>query len=175
MTKTIGTENLDQLALRSWLTAGLQIPEVVELHGDAGYLLNNMIAKYSLASDSYFISTLALDEFRRQHVDLTETWRRSRFYGTDKPFIYEHVVPAGIVRGRLLRSGRSEGTIKHVLQTLGFVTVLVRSEDQKLRDMGLNRKMPDGWRWGDDPFERYQVAGIELSDRVLKVNGAIMR
>ena len=66
MTKTMGTENLDQLALRSWLTAGLQIPEVVALHGDAGYLLNNMIAKYSLASDSYFISTLALDEFRRQ-------------------------------------------------------------------------------------------------------------
>ena len=137
------TENLDQRALRSWLTAGLQIPEVVALHGDAGYLLNNMIAKYTLAADSYPISTLALEEFRRQRVDLTRTWTRSRFYGRNKPFKYEHIVPAGIVRERLLKSGRSERTVRHVLQSLGFVAVLLRSEDQKLREAGLNGKMPD--------------------------------
>ncbi len=31
------TENIDQRALRLWITAGLSIPEVVRLHGDAGY------------------------------------------------------------------------------------------------------------------------------------------
>lgn len=168
-------ENPDQKALRLWLTAGLQIPEVVALHGDAGYLLNNMIAKYTLAADSYPISALALEEFHRQRVDLTKTWARSRFYGTNKPFKYEHVVPAGIVRERLLKSGRSEGTVRHVLQSLGFVAVLLRSEDQRLREAGLNGKMPDGWNWGDDPLERYRAVGIELSGQVLRVRGAIMR
>lgn len=168
-------ENQDQIALRSWLAAGLQIPEVVALHGDSGYLLNNMIAKYTLAADSYPVSTLALDEFRRRRVDLTQTWSRSRFYGRDKPFKFEHVVPAGIVRERLLKSGRTAGTVRHVLQNLGFVAVVLRSEDQKLRDAGLNGKMPDGWSWGDDPLDRYRAVGIEMSDQVLKVKGAIMR
>ena len=171
----MAAENIDQRALRSWLTAGLQIPEIVALHGDAGYLLNNMIAKYSLAAGSYPISTLALDEFRRQRVDLTRTWTRSRFYGKNKPFKYEHVVPAGIVRDRLLKSGRTEGTVRSVLQNVGFVAVLLRSEDQRLREAGLNGKMPDGWKWGDDPLERYRAVGIELSGQVLRVSGAIKR
>ena len=175
MTKTMGTENVDQRALRLWLTVGLQIPEVVALHGDAGYLLNNMIAKYTLAADSYPISVLALDEFRRQGIDLTQTWTRRNFYGKDKPFKYEHVIPAGIVRDRLLKSGRSERTVRHVLQNLGCVAVLLRSEDRRLRDAGLNGKMPDGWKWGDDPIERYRAVGIELSDQALRVSGAIMR
>ena len=85
------------------------------------------------------------------------------------------MVPAGIVRNRLLKSGRTEGTVSHVLQNLGFVAVLLRSEDQKLRDAGLNGKMPDGWKWGDEPLERYRAVGIELSDQVLRVKGAIMR
>ena len=29
----------DQRALRRWITAGLAFPEVVDLHGDASYLL----------------------------------------------------------------------------------------------------------------------------------------
>ena len=175
MTKRTPTENLDQRALREWVTAGLQIPEVVALHGDAGYLLNNMIAKYTLAADSFPISILALEEFLRRRVDLTKTWARSRFYGKDKPFKYEHVVPAGIVRDRLLKSGRSEGTVRHVLQNSGFVTVILRSEDERLREAGLNGKMPDGWKWGDDPLERYREVGIEVSGGVLKVKGAIKR
>jgi hypothetical protein len=76
------SENADQRALRLWLTAGLAIPEVVELHGDAGYLLNNMIAKYTLAADAYAISTGALAEFKRQGVDLTQTY--SGHFGVDE-------------------------------------------------------------------------------------------
>ena len=169
-------ENLDQRVLRQWLTAGLEIPEIDRATYQCGdYLATNMIAKYTLAVDSYPISTLALNEFRRLRIDLTKTWTRSRFYGKDKPFKYEHVIPAGIVLNRLLKSGRSEGTVRHVLQNSGFVAVLLPSEDQRLRDAGLNAKMPDGWRWGDDPLDRYRAVGIELSDQVLKVKGAIVR
>jgi hypothetical protein len=56
-------ENMDQAALRKWIEAGLAIPEVRELHGDAGYLLNNMIAKYILASSFYAISESVVSQF----------------------------------------------------------------------------------------------------------------
>ena len=65
--------------------------------------------------------------------------------------------------------------MRHVLQNLGGVAVLLRSEDQRLREAGLNGKMPENWKWGDAPLERYRSVGIELSDRMLKVKGAIMR
>ncbi len=175
MTQKLTSENADQRALRLWITAGLQIPEVVALRGDAGYLLNNMIAKYTLATSSYHISAFALEEFRLRHVDLAETYARSRFYGKGMPFKYEHLIPAGIVRDRLLQSDRSTRTIRHVLVNSGFVAVLLRTEDQRLSKAGLNRKMPQGWKWGDDPLERYRAVGIELSDQMLMVKGAIMR
>jgi len=56
-------ENIDKAALRKWIEAGLAIPEVRELLGEAGYLLNNMIAKYTLASSFYAISESVLSEF----------------------------------------------------------------------------------------------------------------
>ena len=170
-------ENEGQRALRLWITAGLAIPEVVALHSesDASYLFRNMIAKYTSAASSYRISTLALDEFRRQGVDLTRTWKRSHFYGSKNVFKYEHVIPAAIVLKKLLASDRKPHTVRHLLRESGFVTVVLKDEDQLLNHAGLKAKMPDDWTWGGDPMSRYRAVGIELSDRVLKVDGAIMR
>lgn len=44
-----------------------------------------------------------------------------------------------------------------------------------LRKARRARKMPTGWRVGDDPHARYAAVGIRLSDRVLRVSGPIMR
>ena len=41
--------NSDQKALIQWIISGLKIKEVRDLKGDSGYLLNNMIAKVTLA------------------------------------------------------------------------------------------------------------------------------
>jgi hypothetical protein len=60
--------NADQLALLKWITAGLLITGVRKLDGDAGYLLNNMIAKYTLAASEYRISERALAKIGRAHV-----------------------------------------------------------------------------------------------------------
>jgi hypothetical protein len=168
-------ENPDQRALRLWITAGLRIPEVVKLHGDAGYLLNNMIAKYTLAADSYAISTGALTEFQPRGVDLSAVHTRRSFYGKKSGFIYEHAVPAGVVRSALLAGPATEGAVTACLQAAGQVAVLLRTEDARLRDVGLASKMPSGWSLGDDPLARYEAAGIVLSDEVLKVSGAICR
>lgn len=171
-------ENADQRALRKWLTAGLVIPEVVQLQGDAGYLLNNMIAKYTLAADAYAISVEALVEFERRGVDLSVTHSRRTFYGVQggrNPFIYEHAVPAGVIRDALLAGPRTEDAISCTLRDAGPVAVLLRTEDARLREVGLNARMPEGWRVGDDPLARYEAAGIALCDQVLRVSGAICR
>ena len=172
------TENADQRALRKWLTAGLSIPAVVQLHGDAGYLLNNMIAKYTLAADTYTISAEALEEFELRGIDLSVTHSRRTFYGLQKggnPFIYEHAVPAGVIRDTLLTGPRTADAISQTLRDAGPVAVLLRTEDARLREAGLNARMPGGWVVGDDPLARYKEVGIVLSDQVLRVSGAICR
>ena len=172
------SENADQRALRKWLTAGLLIPEVVELHGDAGYLLNNMIAKYTLAADSYAISIGALAEFKCRDVDLAATYSRRAFYGKQggrNPFIYEHAVPAGVIRNALLTGPPTAEAVTHALQAAGPVAVLLRTEDARLTEAGLNAKMPAGWQVEDDSLARYAAVGIILSDTVLRVTGALMR
>jgi len=168
-------ENIDQLALRKWIEVGLAIPEVCQLKGDAGYLLNNMIAKYTLSSSSYVISERALSEFKARGVDLLATYPRRTFYGKQNgknPFIYEHAIPASVVREELLRHSKH---FKRILANAGPVAVLLRVEEQEIRNAGLGRSMPNGWRFGDDPLARYEVVGIRLSTEVLHVTGAICR
>ena len=40
---------------------------------------------------------------------------------------------------------------------------------------GLKSVMPQGWEWGYDTFDRYKKAGIEISNRMLLVEGSICR
>lgn len=174
----VAPENSDQIALRKWIIAGLQITEVRELHGDAGYLLNNMIAKYTLAADYYAISRAALQEFNNQAVDLSSVYPRRTFYGKrggKNPFIYEHAVPAGFVREELLKIFNNPAAISQTLSSAGQVAVLLRHEDQQIREAGLNSKMSFGWKFGDNPLARYEAVGIQLSNEVLRVTGAICR
>lgn len=169
------SENEDQRALRLWLHAGLQIPEVVGLRGDAGYLLNNMIAKYTLAADEYAISIAALGQLRAAGVDLSARHKRSRFYGKNRPFVYEHAIPAGVVRAVLLASDRTLTAVGSILERAGEVALLLRTEDQQLGSARLAAKMPPGWTFGDDPLARYRQVGIALSSERLRVGRALKR
>ncbi|MGD0919784.1 MAG: hypothetical protein ABSB22_25385 [Thermodesulfobacteriota bacterium] len=166
--------NEHQLALLKWITAGLTIPEVRQLYGNADYLLNNMIAKYSLASDSYAISVGALAELSKRGYDITQTYMRSHFYGKDQPFIYEHTIPAVVVREALLKTDCALESVHQILEA-GQVAMILRDEDNLLRKNGLSQKMPKGWKWGNDPLDRYHNAGIQLSGEFLKVRGGIVR
>ena len=168
-------ENQDQPALRRWITAGLQIPEVRDLHGDAGYLLSNMIAKYTLAASRYQLSKAALHWFQATNVDLSKAYARSKFYGKGSALMYEHSIPSSIIRSILLNLDPEDSTVKSILERAGVVVVVLRSEDDALRRNGLARTMPAGWRFGDSPYARYEVAEIELSGWFLQVKGKIQR
>ena len=169
------SENVDQVALRKWITAGLLISEVRGLNGDAGYLLSNMIAKYTLASSRYRLSREALSWFDSRGIDLSKEYARSKYYGKNSAVMYEHSIPSSVVRSVLLAQVPSESSVKSVLGSAGEVVVVMRSEDERLGAIGLARKMPSGWQYGDDPHARYAEAGIELSQLFLLVKGKIKR
>ena len=167
--------NVDQIALIKWITAGLAINEVRELHGGAPYLFSNMIAKVTLAADQYFLSVNALNRLNQDKVDLKKIYKRSTFYGKKSPFMYEHTIPASIVRSKLLTVPPLEEEVINVLNQAGHVVMILREEDVLLRSNGLTRKMPHGWEWGDDPFDRYHSSGIKLSKTRIKMKGIICR
>ena len=65
--------------------------------------------------------------------------------------------------------------VMNVLNEAGHVVMILREEDVLLRSNGLTRKMPHGWEWGDDPFDRYHSSGIKLSKTRIKMKGIICR
>ena len=73
--------NSDQRALIQWITAGLKIKEVIDLRGDSGYLLSNMIAKVTLANSDYFISNEALKIINQMNLDLKQYIKDGSFMG----------------------------------------------------------------------------------------------
>ena len=172
--------NKDQVALARWITVGLGIKEVRALHGDSGYLFNNMIAKYASAMENYSVSVEAENLLLEQGVKWQEVYTRGRFYCRGSSFMYEHAIPASIIRNQLLQVSQEQRiSFDAVVEELDYsshvVVVLRRPQNDKLKACGLNARMPDGWRWGDDPFDRYTKAEIAISKNVLKVKGAIMR
>ena len=171
----LDNENIDQQALRSWITAGLAIPAVRQLKGDAGYLFNNMIAKYTLSANTYRLSTAALGRLRDDGVDLEATYSRRRFYGKESVFIYEHAIPAVVIRQALLESDGLPDTVDKILTQAGFVAMILREEDARLKAMGLNHRMPSDWSLGQSPLVRYDAAGITISPALLKIKGGIQR
>tara|TARA_B100000963_G_C22271578_1_gene513035 strand:- start:355 stop:579 length:225 start_codon:yes stop_codon:yes gene_type:complete len=62
-----------------------------------------------------------------------------------------------------------------VLIQAGKVVMVTREEDDKLNSCGLKSAMPPGWEWGHNNFDRYKKAGIELSTKMLLVEGSICR
>ena len=168
--------NSDQKALIQWITSGLKIKEVRDLKGDSGYLFNNMIAKVTLACNEYSLSIGALQMFNMMKVDLKKRYKRSKFYGKKQPFVYEHSIPASIVRSKLLNCNPlSESEVEKIFLSAGSVVVILREEDKKLSSIKLARKMPKGWVWGDDPLARYEAAGIKVSREKLLLEGSICR
>ena len=168
-------ENQDQIALRKWIASGLSIEEVLNGYGDSNYLLNNMIAKYTLAADEYHVSQQALDKMHELRIDPFKTHKRSSLYGKNQPFIYEHAIPVVIIREKLKQSDKDPQTIVQILSLAGYVAILLRKEDEHINSLGFQKKMPLGWKLGDSVTARYDVANINISTTKIKMSGAIMR
>jgi hypothetical protein len=83
-------------------------------------------------------------------------------------FVHEHVVPKNVLV-RMIRSisPATEAAVREVFDRFLFGVVVTRNEDQKLRDMKLDRSMPadfddEGSEGFLDPWARYRKCGIRV-------------
>ena len=134
------------------------------------WLLRNQIAKYSLANDYYFSTQFTLDQVKKMNLDVTK-----RSIKTKKNKItYEHPIPSKVVFDLILKA-KSEIEIIDILKKTDYIVILSHYEDEKLRAKGLISSMPEGWRYGDNVFVRYEKANIEVLTKKIKMIGAIRR
>lgn len=80
--------------------------------------------------------------------------------------VREHVVPLLKIYDECERrfvQGADIGTVAALIRA-NLKIVLITEEERRHLDstLGLKTKMPAGWTFGDDPFERLKVAGIEF-------------
>ena len=79
----------------------------------------------------------------------------------------EHVVPRILIINeckRMLRNGDTDDTIARLIQANTKIVFVSPAEQVKLdssHHLNLSRRMPSGWRFGDDIFARLEAAGIE--------------
>lgn len=83
----------------------------------------------------------------------------------DVGFTKEHIIPTKIVFNSLKTSvleNRVESVFDFIMKD-NFQVLLNSDDDEKLNKVGLRSNMPPNWKFGDDPFQRYSQAGIDLS------------
>lgn len=102
--------------------------------------------------------------------------------------IREHTIPISVVCKRvrevLLRTPADEAStlrnatspiapgmwspralqVAGVVQQLTLMAWITESEDQRLLEQGLGKRMPPGWRDGHDPFARYLACDIDCAE-----------
>lgn len=78
--------------------------------------------------------------------------------------IVDHSVPLSVICKHLWTSPRTWTVekLRDFLHENFRRSVISHAENDRLNERGLSSRMPDRWRFGDDPFERYAEVGIEL-------------
>ena len=79
----------------------------------------------------------------------------------DEQLVKEHAIPIATL-SKLL-TDRQPQTVEDIAGTLERhyrLGVLTHREHDKLAELGLRSKMPDGWHSEDSAFARYEKAGI---------------
>ena len=166
------TLNEDKLALRQLIKDMLKNPLLMKGHGDGKYMFSNAVAKYTLSDNTYRFTVGALEVFINNGGDVNKVHTRASLYGKKSPFIYEHSIPAKVVRDQLIQNPEN---VDEILDNVGEVFITLREEDEILKNNGFQSSMSEEWTFGDSHFDRYDNSGIEVSDQLLNMKGAIKR
>ena len=77
----------------------------------------------------------------------------------------EHIVPCALIRNHSYKMFNYGYLIDDVVKMIkkNLIIIHITKEEQKKLDveLGLKINMPDGWEFGDDPFERLNAANIQ--------------
>ena len=136
----------------------------------------NYIAKYSLASDRYFVTPRSLKFIQDKGYLLNGELRRS-LKSKKNGFTYEHPIPANVIGNIIIKSERPVDVASKILKVSDCVTILTHEENAELSKR-LRSKMPDGWSWqSDEIFARYFNCNIvkEKPKNTIKMIGSIVR
>lgn len=88
---------------------------------------------------------------------------------------YEHAVPMTILMNQLLLPKyNTPRKVRNFLQRLYRVCLVTVEEDQRLRSLGYNSRMPDGWDC-KDPWARYRAAGIRINRNEIERAHSLIR
>lgn len=79
-----------------------------------------------------------------------------------KECTYEHAVPCRVIIDILVENEErlTEELCQQVFDKYAVLCLVLKSEDKKLEKAGLFKKMPQGWKYGDSPWARYEAVGI---------------
>ncbi len=78
---------------------------------------------------------------------------------------HEHIVPRNIIKKRILGLPiKSAENIFKILESCSHAVIVTKKEDQRLKDVGLNKDMPESFHKDGNIKARYQAAGIEIRE-----------
>ena len=100
----------------------------------------------------------ALNELEKGSKNISKSMEEN----PDQKSTHEHTIPFRVLRDKLINLDElTFESVSDILLRFHVITIISNEEDQRLKDAGLNLKMPDDWD-GRDKFARYKKAGIEI-------------
>lgn len=153
--------------------------------GQLHYLWGNAIASYSLYNPQYHTTKIAERALRETYgLDLSLTHTRSKIHGIrdnnrKKIFTFEHMVPVAVQKDLIRQVVMADGGIsitrvREILKACDHVVIMTQVENREL-ERSYRSTIPENCDPYVNPQLRYDVCGIELSDVMISVTGAMMR
>ena len=144
-------------------------------HAAIRYGILNYVAKFSLANDTYLITTKCKENLVKKGLLNNGRLRRGK-KGIKNKFTFEHPVPSNVISDLILENPNDEKKMEDILLRTNLVTVLTYEENSLLNKNLLTNTMPNNWSLDSgDFFDRYIVSNLEIPTERIEVYGAIRR
>lgn len=87
---------------------------------------------------------------------------KSLIENPDQNVIYEHSIPFNMIRDKLMNLDKiTLESVSSILEQFHVLAKISVEDDRRLKEAGLNSKMPEDWD-GENKFARYESVGIEI-------------
>ena len=144
-------------------------------HAAIRYGILNYVAKFSLANDTYLITTKCKKNLVNKGLLNKGRLLRGK-KGSKNKFTFEHPVPSNVIADLILEDLNDEKRMEDILLRTNLVTVLTYEENSLLDKNLVTSKMPNNWSLDTgDFFARYIVSNLEIPTERIEVYGAIAR
>ena len=138
------------------------------------YGILNYVAKYSLAKNSYFVTSKCYEHLNKLNLMKNGKLLRGS-KGSKNKFTFEHPVPSNLIADEVIKNIGDKNKIKKILRETDLVTVITYQENDLINKSGFANEMPENSFVKKNMFARYEMSGVEVPSRKIEVYGAIAR